>query len=159
MPVIHPSGADPVGDLDPDLAAGGRAIGMVVAMRLRELTPALRPADDDGREPTLVLEEVALLPADPTDALTLVACVAAHDAYVNHRRRPGAVSPGALALARVLVWASRAEMLGRAPSIVWIGPPNRRPESADGYPVTASVRLTGPSGTVRATACGVVAPV
>ncbi len=95
-------------------------------------------------------------PADPLDPFTLIACLQAHDAYVAARGRPGAASPGAIALARLLTWAARAEMLGRAPLVVWIGPASRRPDTADGHTVTATVRLTGADGPVRAVAVAVV---
>jgi hypothetical protein len=154
--IRHPDAPDPATDLDPAVAQAARGIGAAVAIRLRELAPALRPVGDDGAEPVLVIEDVVLDPADPLDPVTLTACLQAHDAYVTARGRPGAASPGALALARVLTWAARAEMLGRAPRIAWIGPPARQPADVPGHPVTATVRLTGPSGTVRAAAVAVV---
>lgn len=155
MPVRHPAGADPL--LDPDLAAGSQAIGMAVSARLRELAPALRPATEGGGEPRFLIEELALDPADPADALTVAACISAHDGYVAARGRPGAVSPGALALARVLVWATRAEMLGARPEVRWIGPPARMPEGLQGQVVTASVVLECEGTRARAQAVVVVA--
>jgi hypothetical protein len=151
VPVIHAPGADPVQHLDPDLRAGAQAISFAVAARLRELAPALRPADDSGVEPTFVIDTLALVPDDPADAITVVACLGAHDTYATGRGRPGAVSPGALALARVLVWATRAEMLGARPDVRWIGPPARMPDAIEGQVITASVELT--SGDTRARAC------
>jgi hypothetical protein len=148
-------GPDPASALDPDLANAARGIGVAVAARLMELAPAIRPPAGQG-EPDLVIEEITLDPPDPLDALTLLACMSAHDAYVTGRGRAAGASPGALALARVLAWASRAEMLGRAPRIAWLGPPNRRPDDIAGTAVTATVRLTGPDGTVRAAAVAVV---
>jgi hypothetical protein len=144
--------------LDPDLAHAAGGIGAVVAIRLRELAPALRAVAPAGAEPTLALETLTLEPDDPLDDVTLAACVHAHDAYVAARGRPGAVSPGALALARILTWAARAEMLGRAPVIRWIGPPSRRPGDAAGHSVAAHVLLRDPDGTaIRAAAVAVVA--
>jgi hypothetical protein len=144
--------------LDPDLARAAGGIGAAVAVRLRELAPALRAVVPVGGEPTLALESLTLEPDDPLDDVTLAACVHAHDAYVAARGRPAAVSPGALALARILTWAARAEMLGRAPDVRWIGPPSRRPEDAAGHAVAARVLLRDADGTaVRAAAVAVVA--
>jgi hypothetical protein len=144
--------------LDPDLARAAGGIGAAVAVRLRELAPALRAVAPAGGEPTLALESLTLEPDDPLDDVTLAACVNAHDAYVAARGRPAAVSPGALALARILTWAARAEMLGRAPDVRWIGPPSRRPEAAAGHAVAARVLLRDADGTaVRAAAVAVVA--
>lgn len=157
MGIRRADAQDPAAGLDPDLAQAARGIGVAVAMRLRELAPSLRPAADDGAEPDLVIDEIQLDPDDPLDPLTLIACIEAHDAYVRARGRTGAASPGALALARVLVWAARAEMLGRAPTIAWIGPPARRPDDVAGHAVTASVRLSGPDGAVRAAAVALIA--
>ncbi len=154
--MIMPQGADPGAALDADLQAGARAIGLAVAARLRELAPAIRPTDDGGVEPDFHLVEMTLDPDDPADPITLVACLSAHDAYVRARGRHGAVSPGALALARVLVWATRAEMLGARPEIVWIGPPSRRPDDLDGHVVSVSVRLTSGAVTARARAVAVI---
>lgn len=156
MGIRRADARDPAAGLDPELATAARGIGVAVAMRLRDLAPALRPATGAGTEPDLVIDEVGLDPRDPLDPLTLIACIEAHDAYVRARGRPGAASPGALALARVLVWAARAEVLGRAPVIAWIGPPARRPDGVAGHAVTASVRLSGPDGAVRAAAMAVV---
>lgn len=157
MGIRHPGQPDPSADLDPAVAQAARGIGAAVAMRLAELAPALRPAEDDGSEPELLIEDVTLDPADPLDAVTLVACLQAHDSYVAARGRPGGASPGAWALARVLAWAARAEMLGRAPRIAWIGPPARRPADVRGTAITATVRMSGPAGGVRAAAVALVA--
>jgi len=149
-------GPDPVAALDPDLAQAARGIGVAVAMRLRELAPAIRPAGAAG-EPDLVIEEITLDPEDPLDPVTLLACISAHDAYVSGRGRSAGASPGALAIARLLTWATRAEALGRAPRITWIGPPSRRPDDIPGHVVSASVRLSGADGAVRAAAVAIVA--
>ncbi len=156
MGIRHAAGSDPAADLDPDLAQAAMGIGVAAAMRLRDLAPALRPLRDDGAEPELVIEEITLDPEDPVDAITLVACVRAHDAYVASRGRREAASPGALAIARLLAWTARAEMLGRAPDVRWIGPPTRVPEDVTGLAVTARVTLTGDDGAVRAAATAIV---
>lgn len=150
-------GPDPAAGLDPELVNAARGIGFAVGARLRDLAPALRPASDSGAEPDLVIEEIALDPDDPLDPLTLIACLQAHDSYAVARGRPGAASPGALALARVLAWAARAEMIGRAPRIAWIGPPARRPEGLVGHAVTARVSLRDGDDLVRAVAVAVIA--
>ncbi|MBM3664214.1 MAG: hypothetical protein FJW92_00220 [Actinobacteria bacterium] len=157
MGIRLPDGPDPVAGLDPELVNAARGIGFAVGARLRELAPSLRPSNDAGAEPDLVIEEIALDPDDPLDPLTLIACLQAHDAYVVARGRPGAASPGALALARVLAWAARAEMLGRAPGIAWIGPPGRRPDGLAGHAVTATVTLLDGDTRIRAAAVAVVA--
>ena len=150
-------GPDPAAGLDPDLVNAARGIGLAVGGRLRELAPALRPQSESGAEPDLVIDEISLDPDDPLDPLTLIACLQAHDAYAAARGRPGAASPGALALARVLAWAARAEMLGRAPRIAWIGPPARRPDGLAGHDVTARVSLRDGDDRVRAAAVAVIA--
>ena len=155
MPVNPPAGAGPL--VDPDLEAGAQAIAFAVAARLRELAPSLRPAGDGGAEPVFDVAEIVLDPDDPADALTLSACLSAHDAYAAARGRPGAVSPGGLALARVLVWATRAEMLGARPDVRWIGPPARMPDDIEGQVITASVVLTCGDTRARASAALVVA--
>ena len=150
-------GPDPTAGLDPELATAARGIGFAVGARLRELAPALRPVSGTGAEPDLVIEHITLDPDDPLDPLTLVACLQAHDSYAVARGRTGAASPGALALARVLVWAARAEMIGRAPRIAWIGPPNRRPDGLAGHAVTATVALLDGDARVRAAALAIIA--
>jgi len=152
-----PDGPDPAAGLDPELVNAARGIGFAVGARLRELAPSLRPVGESGAEPDLVMDEIALDPDDPLDALTLIACMQAHDSYVVARGRPGAASPGALALARVLAWAARAEMLGRAPGIAWIGPPARRPDGLAGHAVTATVTLLEGDRRIRAAAVAIVA--
>ncbi|MSO44857.1 MAG: hypothetical protein EXQ74_06105 [Thermoleophilia bacterium] len=156
MGIVPTDESDPTEFLGPDLVGAARGIGMAVAMRLMDLAPALRPAGTDGSEPQLVIESIVLDPHDPTDPVTLIACIQAHDAYVRSRGRPAGASPGALALARVLVWSVRAEALGPAPRIAWIGPPSRRPADLAGHDVTAEVRLSGSDGPVRAAAVLVV---
>jgi hypothetical protein len=155
--IRHAAGSNPAADLDPDLANAAKGIGVAAGLRLRDLAPALRPALEDGSEPVLVIEDITLEPEDPADAITLIACMQAHDAYVAARGRRDAASPGALAIARILAWAARAEMLGRAPDVRWIGPPTRVPGDVTGHAVTAQVRLSGPDGPVRAAATAIVA--
>jgi hypothetical protein len=155
--ILLPDGPDPAAGLDPELVNAARGIGFAVGARLRELAPSLRPVSDAGAEPDLVIDTVTLDPDDPLDPLTLIACMQAHDSYVVARGRPGAASPGALALARVLAWAARAEMLGKAPGIAWIGPPARRPEGLTGHAVTATVTLLDGDARIRAAAVAVVA--
>ena len=156
MPVTNPVGAGPL--QDPDVQSGAQAIGFAVAARLRELAPALRPADG-GAEPHFEITEIELVPDDPADDVTLVACLSAHDTYAAARGRPGGVSPGALALARVLVWATRAEMLGARHEVRWIGPPARMPDDMTGHVITAHVVLTSGATRARASAAMVVARV
>jgi len=154
---IHQAGTpDPAAGLDPAVAQAARGIGAAVAVTLAGLAPALRPATDAGSEPDLVIDHLDLEPEDPLDPVTLVACLHAHDAYVASRGRPAGASPGALALARILAWAARAEALGRAPRIAWIGPKARMPGDMAGHPITATARLSGPDGAVRAVAVALV---
>ncbi len=155
MPLTAIGGADPSANLEPDLQAGASAIAMAATARLVDLAPALRPARDEA-EPVHEVVSLTLQPDDPLDALTMASCMAAHNAYVASRGRPGGVSPGALALARLLVWATRAEMLGGRPDVRWIGPPARRPDDIEGLVVTASAELGGDAGPARAQACMVV---
>jgi len=138
--LAYAPGSDPRAALDPELAGAARAIGLAVSQRLVAMRPALRAVADDGTEPTVVLAGIDMEPADPGDPITLVACLDAHHAYVVSRGRPDGVSLGALALARILVWAARAEVLGRAPSIGWIGPPARRPDGMGGHLIASDAR-------------------
>lgn len=122
-----------VEQLDLELRLGAEAIGASLAPRIAELRPALAPAD--GGEPEALLAELDLDHEGAPDALSLVACIAAHRGYVTGRRRPSGVSAGGLAIARLLVWAHRAALLGAAPSVVWIGPAPRLPEPGTGQVV------------------------
>jgi hypothetical protein len=124
---------DAVAALDGDLRAAARAIGVSLGPELARLRPALAPAAGDGREPDAELTALDLDRDGEPDALTLAACLAAHDEYVTRAGRAGGVSLGALALGRLLVWASRAALLsGRPPRIRFIGPPRRAPEAGPG---------------------------
>ena len=105
-------------------------IGAGLAPQLSQLRPGLARREDG--EPDALLAELDLDREGPPDALSLAGCLAAHHAYVTARGEPGGVSVGALALARLLVWASRAALLGAPPRIAWIGPPARRPDPAPG---------------------------
>lgn len=120
-----------IGALEPGLRSAAEALGAALRPQLARLAPGLtRPREGEAGGDALL----AVLDLDregEPDALSLAACVAAHRAYVAGRGQPEGVSAGALALARLLVWAQRAAMLGPAPTIAWIGPAPRRPE---GFP-------------------------
>jgi hypothetical protein len=84
--------------------------------------------------------------------------VAAHQAYVGARQAPGGVSLGALAITRLLVWSARAAMLGPAPKVVWIGPPGRAPELAEGQvKLGAHCRAAVDGATRQASAVAILA--
>jgi len=117
-------------DLEPELRMAAEAIGAGLGRQLSSLRPGLARREDG--DPDALLGELELDREGPPDALSLAGCLAAHRAYVAARGAPGGVSVGALALARLLVWASRAALLGPAPRIAWIGPPARRPEPQAG---------------------------
>lgn len=120
-----------LGALEPEVRAAAEALGVALQPRLGELAPAItRPRQGEG-DAEAVLSSLDLDHEGEPDPLSLAACVAAHRAYVAARGRPAAVSAGALALARLLVWAQRAAMLGPAPRIEWLGPSPRRPEGMD----------------------------
>lgn len=156
MGLAHPSGSDPRAALDPDLAGAAHAIGLAVSHRVVALAPALTAVAADGTEPTVILVGIDMEPADPADPITMMACLGAHHAYVVARGRPDGVSLGALALARILVWAARAEVLGRAPSIVWIGAPRRRPDDMGGHLIVADARGTADDKPCHARAAALV---
>lgn len=87
----------------------------------------VRGAADEDYEPEGVLLGLDLEHEGVTDAVALSACLTAHRVYVETRGHPEAVSLGALPLAHLLFWASRAAVLGSSPRIDWIGPASRRP--------------------------------
>ena len=120
-----------LGGLDPELKVAAEAIGVGLRPQLTQLAPALSKAleSGDAGEPDATLQSLDLDHEGDADALCLAACVAAHRSYVTGRGRPGGTSTGALAIARILVWAHRAAMLGRPPTIAWIGPAPRLPEA------------------------------
>ncbi len=126
--------------LDPDLRLFAATMGSGLAPQLSRLQPALTPsaASSDGYE----LASITLSGDDAPDGLSLSACLGAHDAYLATRGDPGGISLGALAIARILVWAQRAAILGSAPRIQWIGPPARRPEGLEGLILTATCRAS-----------------
>lgn len=104
-------------------------IGAGIASRLVELAPGMTSrGDGDGSQ----LESLALDREEHPDAASLTACLHAHAAYVRHRRADDGLSVGALALARLLVWANRAAMIGAPPELVWLGPATRAPDPAVG---------------------------
>jgi hypothetical protein len=120
-----------VGALEPGLRSAAEALGAALGPELSRLAPGLtRPREGEAGGEAL-LTVLDLDREGPPDALSLAACVAAHRAYVTGRGRPEGVSAGALALARLLVWAQRAAMLGPAPEIRWLGPAARRPEGLE----------------------------
>jgi hypothetical protein len=130
--------------LEPELRAAAEAIGQGLRGRLRELRPGLlRPAEEGAPPPEARLDALELEREGPPDPLSLAACLAAHRAYVVARGQADGVSIGALALARLLVWASRAAMLGPPPKLAWIGPAPRRPEPGPGqFPLASSCAVT-----------------
>lgn len=139
---------------------GAEAIGAGLSARIAELAPALsRPADAGAAEPDGVLVELDLDHEGAPDGLSLAACVAAHRAYVSARGRPAAISTGALAIARLLVWAHRAAVLGTAPKIAWIGPAPRLPAADAGQVVLrARCAVRVDDATRRAEAAALVVP-
>jgi hypothetical protein len=143
--------------LDLELRLGAEAIGTSLAPRIAELAPALAAADDG--EPDALLSALDLDHEGAPDTLSLVACLAAHRGYVTRRGRPGAVSAGGLALARLLVWGHRATLLGAAPSVEWIGPAPRLPEaSGDQIVLRARCALRIGGSTRRAEAAALLSP-
>ncbi len=139
---------------DPDLRAAAQAIGIAVAAQLEPLRPALTRAGGHPASVPVEIVSLDLIPEDPPDGLTLVACEAAHQTYVRGRGAPAATSLGALAIARLLVWAQRAAILGRPPTILWIGPVQRRPEGLEGIEIhsACSGLVTGVKRTAKAVA-------
>jgi hypothetical protein len=150
-----------IGGLEPELRIAAEALGMGLRQQLTRLAPSLtRPGGDQGdRVVDAVLLELHLDHEGPPDAVSLAACLAAHRAYVAARTQPEGVSAGALALARLLIWAQRAALLGPAPELVWIGPASRRPEDEAGR-VALSARCALEIGgrTRRAEAVALLAP-
>lgn len=149
-----------VGAVEPELRVAAEAIGMGLRGELGRLAPGLtRPpetAEDDAHATLLSLD---LDHEGEPDGLSLVACIAAHRAYVISRGAPEGVSAGALALARLLVWSQRAALLGTAPSISWIGPAPRRPQDTGGNLIlSARCSLDLRGATRRAEAVALIAP-
>ncbi|MGD9694782.1 MAG: hypothetical protein AB7V42_03870 [Thermoleophilia bacterium] len=145
-----------LGDLDGELRAAAEAIGLALGGQLTRLAPALtRPAEGDEADARLAALD--LEHEDAPDGVSLAACLAAHRAYVASRGDPSAVSAGALALGRLLVWGQRAALLGPAPRIVWLGPPARRPERSDVVALRATCALEMAGATRRAAALALIA--
>ena len=117
--------------LDAELRVAAEALGAGLRGRLVQLRPGLAGAGDEG-PPVATLVALDLEREGAPDALSLAACLAAHRAYVAARDQADGLSLGALALGRLLVWAQRAALLGPAPKVAWLGPPNRRPEPQPG---------------------------
>ena len=137
-----------LGDAEHELRPAAEAMGLAALPHLERLRPRVVEGVADP-----VLESLDLEHEGPPDPLSLVACLAAHRAYVTRRGRTGAVSPGALALTRILVWAERAVLLGRPPDLLWIGPPARAPElGADRVAISAACAVATGEGVRRAAA-------
>jgi hypothetical protein len=144
--------------VEPELRVAADALGAALAGELRRLAPGLTRAGTDEAEPEATLTALRLDREEDPDGLTLAACLAAHRSYVAARGRREAVSAGALALSRLLVWAQRAAMLGPAPRIVWLGPSARRPVPEPGrFPLAAACELEVAGARRRAEAVAVVA--
>jgi hypothetical protein len=151
--------AERTAGIEPELRVAAEAIGLGLREQLLRLAPALtRPAQGVAGEVEATLVDLDLDHEGAPDGLTLVACIAAHRTYVAARGRPEAVSAGALALARLLVWGQRAAMLGPPPRIEWLGPAPRRPEPEGGQ-LTLSARcsLEVAGATRRAEASALIA--
>lgn len=148
-----------IGALEPGLRQAADALGAALRPQLTTLAPALtRPRDGDDPAADAVLTALDLDHEGGPDALSLAACVAAHRAYVTSRGQAEGVSAGAFALARLLIWAQRAAMLGPAPRIEWIGPAPRRPEgTADALALSARCAITMGGATRRAEAVALIA--
>lgn len=139
---------------DADLRPAAEAMGLAALGHLERLRPRLA---DDGEAGSPVLEALDLEREGAPDPLSLVACIAAHRSYAAGRGRPDAVSVGGLAIARLLVWAERAALLGEPPRLVWIGPPARAPDRGEGQAaLTATCRLTVDGVPTKAAAVAVV---
>lgn len=122
---------DQLDALDPDLRAAASAIGSAIGAELTRIRPALvRGSVDEGYEPEAVVLGMHLEREGVADAIALAACLTAHRVYVEARGHPEGISLGALPLAHLLFWASRASVLGPTPRIDWIGPLARKPDAA-----------------------------
>lgn len=135
----------PLGDLDAELRLAAEAIGAAVVPTLLELRPRVAEAED---EPT-TLDSLHLEGEGDPDGVMLAACLAAHAAYVARRGQPGGVSTGGLAIARLLVWAQRAAVIGHPLQVSWIGPPARAPQAdEETHRVLARCTVSGGSAGV-----------
>jgi hypothetical protein len=136
--------------LEPELRVAAEAIGLSLRDQLTRLAPGLtRPPQGQDAATEAVLVDLDLDHDGAPDAVSLVAIVAAHRSYVSARGRPDAVSAGALALGRILVWAQRAALLGPAPRVVWVGPAARRPDDAEGRLALSARCAVEIAGTTR----------
>lgn len=145
--------------VEPELRVAAEALGMGLRGELTRLSPALtRPPEGAPEGVEATLTALDLDHEGQPDALSLIACVAAHRTYVTARGDAEGVSAGALALARLLVWAQRAAMLGPAPRIEWIGPAPRRPETAGRLSLSARCALELQGATRRAEAVALITP-
>jgi hypothetical protein len=149
-----------VGAVDPQLRVAAEAIGMGLRGELARLAPGLtRPPGSGADDTHATLLSLDLDHEGEPEGLSLIACMAAHRAYVIARGAPEGVSAGALALARLLVWSQRAALLGTAPSVTWIGPASRRPEDAGGaLALSARCALDLRGATRRAEAVALITP-
>jgi hypothetical protein len=153
--------AERVEALEPELRIAAEAIGLALRDQLTRLAPGLtRPPEGQGDAATeAVLVDLDLDHDGAPDAVSLVAIVAAHRSYVSARGRPDAVSAGALALGRILVWAQRAALLGPAPRVVWVGPAARRPDDSEGrIALSARCAIEIAGTTRRAEAVALIEP-
>jgi hypothetical protein len=142
--------AELVGTLEPDLRIAAEALGFGLRDQLTRLAPGLtRPPEGGDTGADAVLVDLDLDHDGAPDALSLVAVLAAHRSYVAARGQPEAVSAGALALGRLLVWAQRAALLGPAPKVVWVGPATRRPEGGEGRLALSARSAVEIAGTTR----------
>lgn len=147
---LSPEHAGRTEGLDAELRAAADAIGMGLGSSIAELAPALMPPPaPGGAEAMGELRELDLDHEGPPDGLSLLACVAAHRAYVRGRGRPDALSVGALPIARLMVWAHRATLLGAAPRLVWVGPAIRAPEAGPQQMVLRARCAVAVDGSVR----------
>jgi hypothetical protein len=147
------------GAVEPELRVAAEAIGVALWDQLVRLAPGLTRAPEAvGGVVEATLVDLDLDHEGAPDGVSLVACVAAHRAYVAARKQPDGASAGALALARLLVWGQRAAMLGPAPRIAWLGPAPRAPRPEAGQ-VTLAARcaLSVGGSTRRAEAVAVIA--
>ena len=109
--------AQMVGALEPDLRMAAEAIGVGLRDQLTRLAPGLtRPGEDGDDAVEALLVDLDLDHDGAADAVSLAAVMAAHRSYVAARGRPGAVSTGALALARLArVGAARGAARSASP--------------------------------------------
>jgi hypothetical protein len=142
--------AELVRALEPDLRMAAEAIGLGLRDQLSRLAPGLtRPPEGGDAGADAVLVDLDLDHDGEPDALSLAAVMAAHRSYVAARGHPEAVSAGALALGRLLVWAQRAALLGPPPRLVWVGPAARRPHDEEGRVALSARSAVEMAGTTR----------